>query len=475
MLRRALRMQGGGRLPLLAAPVFWATAMLAHPAAANGRFPAASQIIFSPSDPRVVVARTTFGLLVSHDDGASWQWVCESAIGLGNAQEDPYFGVTATGAIVGGLWQGLSVSADTGCNWGFVGGQLLGQRIVDLVVRRDAPDVILALTGTWLPDAGSSDGALSTSYYSQIFESSDDGVNFDLFGAAIDPSVIVSTIEVAPSDANRIYVTGTRGAGSERSAQLFVSDDSGGTWTERSAPLIPATESSIYIGAVDPANPDVVYLRTDGNSRLLVTTDGGKSFQVASFQMQDGGTTPALDGYMLGFALSPDGSKIYAGGADDGLFVGEKGSLSLVHVSGIHVQCLATRGSELWACSDDASGFVVGVSSDDGAAFAPRFRLDELDGVLACDAGATTAQCAMQYAAQCMVLDGCAGDDAGEGRSDAGLVDAGAGGAAVSAGEPRSGCGCSAVGRAEELVRISWLAVPALAIGWRRKRSRNAR
>ena len=36
------------------------------------------------------------------------------------------------------------------------------------------------------------------------------------------------------------------------------------------------------------------------------------------------------------------------------------------------VQCLATRGDELWTCSAEVSGFVLGVSTDDGATFTAK-------------------------------------------------------------------------------------------------------
>ena len=49
----------------------------AREARANGRFPAANQLAHSPTDPKLFVLRTTFGILVSHDAGASWDWVCE--------------------------------------------------------------------------------------------------------------------------------------------------------------------------------------------------------------------------------------------------------------------------------------------------------------------------------------------------------------------------------------------------------------
>src|SRR3974390_858921 len=115
-----------------------AVALLAsRPAAANGRYPAANQIVFSPTDPSVVVVRTTFGILPSHDDGTTWSWLCEDALGFPTmAIEDPELGLTAGGALVAGLSgpvTGLDVSGDTGCNFQCVGGPLAGQSIADIV------------------------------------------------------------------------------------------------------------------------------------------------------------------------------------------------------------------------------------------------------------------------------------------------------------------------------------------------------
>src|SRR6185312_5489891 len=130
-------MQPRRRVALVTLAASIASVTWGRPAAANGRFPQASQIVFSPAGRATIVMRTTFGLLVSHDHGASWQWICEAAIGLGGAQEDPCYGVTQSGAIVGGLWQGLAVSPDTGCDWAFAGGALAHQVVVDLAVRPD--------------------------------------------------------------------------------------------------------------------------------------------------------------------------------------------------------------------------------------------------------------------------------------------------------------------------------------------------
>ena len=77
------------RAPLSGAAV--ATLLsLSVPAAANGRFPASNQLAFSSSDKNLIVLRTSYGLLPSHDNGATWGYICENALGLGPADtEDP--------------------------------------------------------------------------------------------------------------------------------------------------------------------------------------------------------------------------------------------------------------------------------------------------------------------------------------------------------------------------------------------------
>ena len=79
------------------------------PALANGRFPAAGQIVVDPSNPTHLLVRTTYGLNVSNDGGAHWSWICESAIGYGGT-EDPMVAITADGTIIAGIFEGLSVT-----------------------------------------------------------------------------------------------------------------------------------------------------------------------------------------------------------------------------------------------------------------------------------------------------------------------------------------------------------------------------
>ncbi len=388
-------------------------------AMANGRFPAANRIVLSPSDPDLVITRATYGVLRSEDRGATWSFLCEDALGLAQtATEDPALELTGAGALVAGVMipAGLDVSNDRGCTWSCVGGALAGQAIVDLAVRSEVSSTLVALA-TPTDAAGQPAGPA-------VYQSTDDGSHWAQLGQALDPNLLVSTVDVAPSDPHRLYVSATRGFGPGRTASLLVSLDEGTTWTERAVPLDTASEAFIYIGGVDPLDADRLYVRTgapkgqSGPTRLLVSVDGGNTFQV--------GLT--LSGQMLGFALSPDGSKVYAGGNIDGLFVGQRETGTFARMQSVvrgrdagaidvHIECLATRGSELWACADDPSGFIAGVSTDDGATFEPRLQLGSVGaaiacepgapGVLACGADASASACGGQPFAQlCMNL-GC--------------------------------------------------------------------
>jgi hypothetical protein len=441
------------RIALLAVATAALVLAVSSPAAANGRFPASNQLVFSPSDPNLVVLRTTFGILISHDDGTTWTWLCEDVLGLPpTSNEDPSLGLTANNTMIAGISHGLDVSPDVGCNWAFAGGGLGNQLVKDVVVRPDAPHTALAITSTFSADGGADGGA---GYGQQVFASTDDGTTFAPSGAPIDPAAIVTTVEVAKSDPQRLYVSAFRGIGATRTASLFVSTDAGGHWTERPSPLDPANESAVYIAAVDPTNADRVYLRSEGLSRLFVTGDAGKTYQIPV----------TLKGQMLGFALSPDGSKVYVGSKEDGLLMATSASLAFTQTSTVRVQCLAARGSELWACSDEPSGFIAGVSQNDGQSFTAKLHLNGIDGTVACAADAAAAVCnGAPYQSLCYNLGGCATDDGGIDGGGAGDD----GGPPVPPPPPRSNSGCSAVGGGSAAVLLSAGAIAAIALRRRR-------
>jgi hypothetical protein len=330
-----------------------------------------------------MVLRTTFGILRSSDRGRTWDWICESAIGLGAmGQEDPTLGVTGGGAILAALAEGLAVSPDTGCSWSLTSGDLPQQPAIDVTVRPNAPQVALLLT--------SSPGAMDAGAAPQLFISSDDGSSWAPYGVALDPSLRPTSVEVAASDAHRVYVSGGRGSGAATTASLLVSSDDGQAFVEHPIPIDPTTETSAFIAAVDPTNADRVYVRTGAGdtSRLLVSDDAGASFR----PVYQGGP-------ILGFALASDGTTVYLGGPEDGLQKASTSDFRFQQQSPIPVGCIALLGPTVYICVLQPS--VLLASSDHGAPFAPALYLRDLRGPLSCPAGpaTTTTVCAAQWPA----------------------------------------------------------------------------
>ena len=429
-------------------------AALPQIARANGRFPAANQLVVSPADPGHMVLRTTFGILVTSDKGQNWDWLCELGIGYGGT-EDPSMGITTAETLLAGTFEGLSQSTDKGCSWGFVPGPLTQNVVVDLTVRPDAPSSALTLTNKF----SNTDDAGGTLFNSTVFGTTDDGKTWAPIGPALDPTIVFETVEVAKSDPTRIYVSGVRGDGATEQGVVLVSKDTGQTWKEYKVPLDVSTERAPYVSAVDPSNADRVYVRTKGSagSRLLVSDDGAQTFREVL----------KLTGDMLGFAISPDGQKIYAGGAKDGLLVATSSALTFTKKSPIAVQCLTANGTTLYACSNEVSGFILGASQDDGATFAPMLHLYGVRGPLACGPSTSEAQCQplwppLRDSLGTAPADG--GADASSGGNDGGSSSGGTGKSSCSCGEA-SGAGEGAMG----------MGAVGLAVGLMLRRKRRAR
>jgi hypothetical protein len=397
-------------------------ALIPATARANGRFPAANQLVSHPTDASRMVLRATFGFLLTRDGGAQWDWVCERSVGYGGT-EDPAIGVHADGTILAGLFDGLAVSRDGACSWNKAPGPLAQKVFIDVAVRRSNARVGVALASTF---KGQTDAGASL-FDNLVFTTSDDGATWTTVGQPLAADILAETIDFAESDPNRLYVSGNRERGTTSEGVLLVSTDGGANWTERVVPL-EASERAPFIAAVDPVDAGRVYVRTSGNSanRLLVTEDAGQTFRAVF----------ATDGPLLGFALSPDGSKVYAGSQKGGLHMAPKASLAFAKKSDVQVQCLMTSGTSLWACSNMISGFIVGRSEDDGATFAPKLKLDGIRGPLACPAGTSTSACESGWPALRDQLGG------GAGTTDAGAAGDGGGGNAKPPPADKSGCSC---------------------------------
>jgi MYXO-CTERM domain-containing protein len=337
-------------------------------ASANGRFPAAGQLVVDPSDPQHLVLRATFGILETSDGGTNWGWICEKAVGY-TGVEDPAMGVTSDGSILAGIFEGLSISHDRGCSWDFAKGPTDGQYTIDVAVEKQDPKRAVAITST----------GVSGGFHVVLAETTDDGKTWAQAGADLPSDFLAQTVDVSPADAQRVYASGL--AGPEYAGAVERSDDHGATWTR--LPFDIGNNAGAYIAGVDPTDADRLYLRLDGEpgDALWMSTDGATTWKPIYASTSD----------MLGFALSPDGKKIAAGGPKDGLWIASTSDLVFEQVSTVDVKCLAWSDAGLYACGDEfVDGFTIGVSKDDGKTFSPVYHLSHL-GILSCPAGTPQA------------------------------------------------------------------------------------
>jgi photosystem II stability/assembly factor-like uncharacterized protein len=417
-------------------------------------------LVAQPNDPSHLVLRATYGLLFSHDSGASWDWLCETPVGYGGA-EDPSVVLTGSGAVLVGTFKGLTRSTDDGCTW--TRDPKLPASIIDLAARPAVPDRVYALSCIYAKagDAG-------PLFASELLVSDDAGEHWTSRGR-LDPSVLFDSIEVAPSDPRRVYLSGIHPRGKDTTGALLVSSDDGHRWTERRVDFVPS-DRGVFIAAVDPHDADLVYVRTSGPeaNRLTVTTDAGKTSRLLY-----------SDAALQGFALGDDGANVYVGSAKGGLAraartVGGEYLFEKRWPKG--VQCLTSIGSALWACTPTSTGFVLGASSDRGETFGPKLTLAGMRGPIRCvagsgDASATSeAQCAPEWASLRTLIEFDAGSPSAAPPADAGA------GVAVRPSDRRA-CGCetpgafSASGQTELAPLVAGL---ALGAGLIRRRARGA-
>jgi MYXO-CTERM domain-containing protein len=346
--------------------------------------------------------------------------------------------VTPSNAIIATTFQGLSITRDNGCGWSIVGGDLDDKVFIDLSANPNDKKNVVVFASSY----DKQDDAGKIFFASQVWETKDEGQTFQQLGPPMDSTILGYTIDLTKTDPNRIYASVVRNPGPQPQGILFTSKDHGAHWGEEAVPLIN-DERSFYIAAVDPNDAEKVYLRTycsttDKPTRLILREadpDGGAPTYRTVYN---------ATGALQGFALSPDGSKVYIGGQKDGLKVASTADFKFEQRSTVEIQCLAISPDGLWACSNERMGFVAGLSTDDGRTFEPRLRFCDIGGPLAsCGPGtATYEQCQKNWPTQKAVL-GCSGDVGVTG--DGGFEDAGPG-FAPDKPAPKSsgGCGCEA-------------------------------
>jgi hypothetical protein len=435
-----------------------ALALFPTRALANGKFPAAGQIVVDPGDAARVLVRTTFGILSSSDGGAHFDWICETGAGYGGGY-DPGIAIAAGGSILAGVPDGIRVGREGGCSFTRAAGEVDHGFVSDVSVQKGHPEKAVALRkGESGADA--------------VWISTDSGTTWTKAGVDLPSDFSGATLDLAPSDSARLYVGGTRLTGGSFRGAVGRSKDGGSTWEVLLLPP-PFETTTPYLAAVDPVDASVIYVRLDGTpGRLLVSKDAGESF---SQVLQ-------IPGFMKAFALSPDGATALAGGPSDGVWRAPTQTLAFQKVSSLAASCLAWAGERVYACADQV---LVSLSTNMGSSFTPLLSIRCVRGPLSCDpATSVGAVCPAMWgpiaqqigATSCTAQSSSGGaGPGGSGAADAGAApaDGGAGGGSGAGGEAPAASGCGGCGVGRGGVSAS-RPIGALALAWLLARIRRA-
>ncbi|MBP9088720.1 MAG: exo-alpha-sialidase [Kofleriaceae bacterium] len=331
-----------------------------------------------PGHPNEIYSGTTFGLLVSTDDGCSFRWICEQSIGYAGTF-DPHYAIAADGTIYATTYQGLRISRDHGCTF--------------VTATADAAPGPGNIDGLWVdaidvPASGNVWVATADSAHpNDVYKSTDQGRTFAAMGL---PSNVVwyKSIKVARTDEQRVWVTGYQIAGpnaAQPAAHLYRSNDGAATWSEIALTgVVMAATPTVLIEAVDPAVGDLLFLRSvaanaGGGDILYRTVDGGTTWTEVLR------TTDAIRNVVI-----RDVNTVLVASATAGLQRSTNMGQTFTPVANSpKTTCLSEREDhQLLTCGTnwDPDFLALGRSSD-GEQWQKIFRFVELAGPVACPAG----------------------------------------------------------------------------------------
>ena len=372
------------------APAMWmrsvvgvlVVAAMAAPSFANGRPAGTSTINFKQGDESKIAAGMTFGMVESDDGGATWHWMCESAIRYGGMY-DPDYAYTSSGAIFATTFDGALVRRDS-CNFD---PSSFGMGVFVSTLAQ-GPDGAL-----YFGLAQPANPTTSEPGDAKIYKSTDNGMTFPISASIGQVNDWWSSIEVAPSDAQRVYVTGYRLVGNGREFLLFRSDNGGTSFTPMGTTgLLPTNNSTIDIVGISKTDPDVVF------ARVSFLSEG--SIGDGIFRSLDGGQTWTKiveRDAEIAFAIRANGDYLI-GTKPYGMSVARNpgtGSVTWEDLAGSpHVNCIVENAAgEVWVCSQNFGS--PGTQSDDAgimkttdlATWTKVLRYQEIAGPLECAVG----------------------------------------------------------------------------------------
>lgn len=340
---------------------------------ANGRSPLTNGIALRPGDDQSIYLATTFGLLISHDNGCTFRWVCEQNIGYGG-QWDPKYAIATDGTIFATTFEGLRISRDGGCSF----------------------TTAASTQGVWIdaldigPDGTVWMGTATTGATNDVFASTDNGMTFQSKGM-LSPEIWWKSVKVAPSDASRVYITGYQVADSP-TAYFYRSDGAGGWTPSPLTDVMYAATPVLLVKAIDPANPDIVYMSSIGanppsGDRLYRSADGGMTWTDVLDTTSTIHDVIIKDQHVL-VATQVQTTQALMGGPS---FESTNGGTSFTPLaSAPQLACLAQRpDGTLLGCGAnwEPDYKAVARSIDNGATWEKVWRFVEIAGAVSCPAG----------------------------------------------------------------------------------------
>lgn len=352
--------------------------------AGGGRVPATTRIEFRQGHPSDIAVGTTFGMLFSHDAGATWRWMCPAAAHY-SGTFDPDLAYTASGAVVVTSFDGVAAMRDT-CTFGPT--PLLSKFASQLELDPQGDLTVAIADPTQSAIARSSDGALTFPQTTSI------GVNNDYWR-----SLLVS------GDGQRIYVSGMHALELDDSILLLESHDGGATFAPMAGMnLATGPNYTIDLVGLDPTAPTRLYARVNnpqlGFYAIYRSDDTG-----ATWTQIDGVSDPQGPPSLL---VRSDGSLVRGvmAGGDGVKTSSDHGATWQTHACQLHIGCLAEApDGEIWACTQNfdfgelaGDGFAL-MHSHDLDAWSAVMQLHDIQGPVACAPGTIQRdQCELAWA-----------------------------------------------------------------------------
>ncbi|HSS37853.1 MAG TPA: sialidase family protein, partial [Polyangia bacterium] len=330
--------------------------------------------------PGEILMATNFGVVESRSAGHTWTWSCEQPANsygrlyqMGPAPAHRLFAIAGSKLIY---------SDDRACTWQVSGGALAGASVQDAFVDPSDGTHVLAVAVTF-GDAG-------PAY--RVLASHDGGATFaspPVFAA--DAGDLITGVEIAAGDSSSIDLALAHGG--QLVPTLARSVDGGATWALIDLGAVLGTDQ-IRIAAIDPANPERVFLRGIGVSGDVLAVFDGASPPVQV-------VLAFGNGLMTAFVKTTSGTVLVAGNSSSvpQLFRSQDERDYEPLAGAPAILSMAERQGAIYAATDTTvHPFGEALSGDEGVTWTPGLRFAEIDAIAGCLAVACQDDCHMRAA-----------------------------------------------------------------------------